>query len=173
MKKLKLITSLIALSTPFAFADSFIDSSNSNVYVDANVGLNTSWNTLGLSADVGYMFNRYLGVEGGLTYSPGYSYNNGSTSYNSSYWMVDAAAKGVLPLTQLFSLYGKLGLGINEYSGWSGNGPSPSYSGSNVGVLLGIGAQFNISRQWSLHLEDTTVTGPNPNMLMFGGEYKF
>ena len=146
-------------------------------YVDANIGMNTSWNSVSLNANAGNMFSRYIGAEGGLTYSPGYSYNyNGGSSYSTSYYMIDAAAKGVLPLTSGFDLYGKLGLGFNNYtSSWNGcNGcGNPNYYGSNVGLLVGVGAEFKISRSWSLHAEDYTVTGPNPNMLMFGGQYNF
>lgn len=166
--KIKLLAGLMAIAATYSFAEN-----GSGTYIDANVGLNTSWDSLGLSADAGYMFNRYIGVEGGFTYSPGYSYNSGPYSYSSSYYMFDAAAKGVLPLSQVFSLYGKLGVGINNYSSWSNPAPAPAYYGSNVGVLLGAGAQFNLSKQWSLHLEDYTVTGPNPNFLMFGGEFRF
>lgn len=160
---------ILAVSAVGAFAEVNID----NVYIDANIGLNTSWNSLALNANGGYMFNQYFGVEGGLTYSPGYSYKTGPYSYDSSYYMLDAAAKGVLPLSSVFSLYGKIGLGYNNYSAWNNPAPAPSYYGSNVGVLFAGGAQFNLSKQWSLHLEDYTVTGPNPNFLMFGGEYRF
>lgn len=158
---------------------SLISTASAVTYLDADIGLNTSWSTLGLNADAGYMFNKYVGLEGGLTYSPGYSYSGGAGgSYNSSYWMLDGAVKGVLPLSDVFALYGKLGLAFNHYtSSWDGcNGGgcgSPSYSGSNVGLLVGAGAQFNLSRQWSLHLEDYTSTGSNPNFLMFGGQFNF
>jgi opacity protein-like surface antigen len=150
-----------------------------NVYVDANVGVNTSWSTLGLNADVGYMFNKYVGLEGGFTYSPGYNYNWGANgTWSSSYYMFDGAVKGVLPLSNLIDLYGKLGLAFNNYSNsWNGcNGygcGGPAYSGSNVGLLVAGGVQFNLSRQWSVHVEDYTSTGPNPNFLMFGGQYNF
>lgn len=148
-----------------------------NVYVDANIGMNTSWSAVGLSADVGYMFNRYVGLEGGFTYSPGYSYNwGGGSSWSSSYYMFDGAVKGVLPLSNMIDLYGKLGLAFNNYSsswnGCSGCG-GPTYYGSNVGLLMAGGVQFNLSRQWSLHVEDYTSTGPNPNFLMFGGQFNF
>lgn len=158
---------------------SSISTASAAAYIDANLGVNTSWSSLGLNADAGYMFNKYVGAEGGFTYSPGYSYNWGpGYTYNSSYWMFDAAVKGVLPLTSMFSLYGKLGLAFNNYTGaWNGcsgyNCSGPYYSNSNVGLLIAGGAQFNISRQWSLHVEDYTSTGPNPNFLMFGGQFNF
>jgi opacity protein-like surface antigen len=169
--KIKLLAGLVALAAISNIA--IAAAPGDPIYVDANIGLNTSWNTLGLNADVGYMFNRYVGVEGGLTYSPGYSYNSGPYSYSSSYYMLDAAVKGVLPLSQVFSIYGKLGLGYNNYSSWDNPAPAPAYYGSNVGILIGAGAEFNLTKNWSLQVEDYTVTGPNPNFLMFGGKYRF
>lgn len=149
-----------------------------NAYVDANIGMNTSWSTLGLNADVGYMFNKYVGLEGGFTYSPGYNYTWGPNSWSSDYYMFDGAVKGVLPLTDMVALYGKLGLAFNNYSASWGGCPGyscggPAYSGSNVGLLMAGGVQFNLSRQWSLHVEDYASTGPNPNFLMFGGQFNF
>ena len=123
-----------------------------SVYVDANIGINTSNNNLGLNANVGYLFNRYYGVEAGLTGSD-------------NYFMYDAAVKGVLPLSNLVNLYGKLGAGVNNYSGTN--------SPTTVGLLYGAGVGFNIAHNWELHVEDYTVTGANPNFLMFGGQYKF
>ena len=168
----KLLALLLAASSIVAFAG--------NPYVDANLGVNTSWSALGLNANGGYMFNKNVGVEGGLTYSPGYTYNWGpGYNYSSSYYMFDGAVKGVLPLNSQFSLYGKLGLAFNNYSStWNGcNGyygcSGPAYSGSNVGLLVGAGAQYNLSRAWSLHVEDFTSTGPNPNFLVFGAQYNF
>lgn len=153
-----------------------------NAYIDADVGVNTSWSELGLGVDAGYMFNKYVGLEGGFTYSPGSSYNYGWGSYSSNYYMLDGAVKGVLPLTEQFSLFGKLGIAFNNYTTTytcnngnpgCGNGWDGSWTGSNTGVLFGGGAQFNLSRQWSLHVEDYTSTGDNPNFFMFGGQYNF
>lgn len=165
----KILLALLCVSSVSSFAES-------PVYIDANIGLNTSWSSTALNADVGYMFNRYFGIEGGLTYSSGYNYNYGPYSWSTNYWMLDGAVKGVLPLSDVFALYGKLGLGLNNYtSSWSGcpGCGSPSYSGSNLGVFVGVGGQFNLSRDWSLHLEDYTTTGANPNMFMFGAQYNF
>ncbi len=168
MKKISLLFCL-------SFVSSFV---LANAYIDGDIGLNTTWSSLGLSADAGYLFNRYFALEGGLTYSPGYSYSwTPGSSYSSSYWMIDAAAKGILPLSDVFALYGKLGIGFNNYSSWSSNTcngcSGPEYSGTNIGILYGIGGKFNLSSQWSLHVEDYTVTGPNPNFLMFGAEFRF
>lgn len=132
---------------------------------------------MGLNANGGYMFNKYFGAEAGFTYSTGYNYSWGPFSYTSNYWMLDAAVKGVLPLNDMFSVYGKLGIAYNNYSGnWDCAGfycGTPAYSGSNTGVLLGAGVEYKLSKQLSLHLEDYTSTGPNPNFLMFGVNFNF
>lgn len=166
----KLLAVLLISGSVSAFAG--------NAYIDADVGVNTSWSTLGLGIDAGYMFSKYVGLEGGFTYSPGYNYNWAYGTYSSDYYMFDGAVKGVLPLSNVVDLYGKLGIAFNNYSAsWNGCGAygcgGPAYSGSNVGVLFGGGAQFNLSRQWSLHVEDYTSTGSNPNFLMFGGQFNF
>jgi hypothetical protein len=150
MKKIVGIILCSATVTAFAADNSY--SSNNPVYVDANVGVNTSSNDLGLNANIGYLFNNYYGIEGGITGS-----NN--------YFMYDAAVKGVLPLGDVINLYGKLGIGVNNYSGTN--------SPNQVGLLYGAGVGFNVSRNWELHVEDYTVSGANPNFLMFGGQYKF
>lgn len=167
MRKILLVLA-IAGANVTAYADG-------PVYIDAGIGLNTSWSSLAYNANLGVLVNKYLGVEGGLTYSSGYTYNYSGLTYNSDYFMYDVAVKGILPLTQEFALYGKLGAGFNNYSSWNGcNGcGGPSYSGTNTGLLYGAGAKLTLSRSWSLHLEDYTVTGSNPNLLMFGGEFNF
>jgi opacity protein-like surface antigen len=167
MKKILLTTlSLVTIMSAYA---------SDPVYIDADVGLNTSWNNYALGLDAGYSFGRHLAAEVGYTYSPGYTYNYSGGSYNTNYYMFDIAAKGTLPITDTFNIYGKLGAGYNNYNSWGGcNGCSgPSYSGTNTGIFYGGGAEFVISREWNLHLEDYTVTGSNPNFLMFGATYKF
>ena len=160
-KRILILLALITASSVYAA---------NSVYVDANAGLNTSYaDGLGLNLNVGYLFNSYLGVEGGVTYGASNINWNGGNNY----YMYDAAVKGVLPLSDVFALYGKLGVGYNTYSSCSGCINGYQYTGSNIGMLYGAGAQFNLSKQWSLHVEDYTVTGNNPNMLMFGAEFKF
>lgn len=125
---------------------------SAQTYVDANVGLDTGNSNIAFSGDVGYMFSRYLGLEGGV-------------SATDNYFLYDGAVKGVLPLSGVVDLYGKLGVGINNYSGL--------FSNSSVVLYYGGGVAFNIARDWQIHVEDFTVSGANPNLLMFGGQYSF
>jgi len=151
----------------------FINSSYSAdpVYIDANLGVNTSYSgAIALGLNGGYLLNNYLGIEGGATLTA--AANPNSMSNGGNYYLFDAAIKGILPLGSVFSLYGKLGLGYSLYDNCVGCTSSPSTS-SNLGLYYGAGAGFNLSNNWSLHLEDYAVTGNNPNMLMFGTEYHF
>ncbi|MBX9866166.1 MAG: outer membrane beta-barrel protein [Burkholderiales bacterium] len=160
----KILFAILAISSGLSFA---VDNP---VYLDANIGVNTTYGAgLATGANIGYLFNPNLGLEGGITYgaSNGSNWNSGN-----SYYMYDAAVKGILPLGDTFALYGKLGIAYNYYA--SCNGCSNGFNnGSNTGLLYGVGAQFNLSKSWSLHLEDYSVSGNNPNMLVAGGEFKF
>lgn len=98
----------------------------------------------------------------------------------------DVAVKGTLPLSEMFSLYGRLGLGVGTNS-WSGTvattgscilcagGQSSTYG---VG-LAGIGASFKLSQHFDLRVEDyglipfqNTYTGA-ANVVTFGTQYNF
>lgn len=181
MKKIILaLLGVIAVTT--VFADD-MSSVNNPVYIDANAGImnsigtgtNTSFAT---NLNVGYMFNQYLGVEGGGFYSP---VNTNNSGFSLNYYSFDGAVKGVLPLSNVFDLYGKLGLAYNTFdASASAGGFSVSSTQNSWGALMGVGAQFNISHQWSLHIEDDYIaqfnapTGiDNPNLVLAGAEFKF
>lgn len=142
MKKL-IILLFTAVTTSNAIAQT---------YVDANIGLDTGNNNIAFSGNVGYMFSRYIGLEGGI-------------AATNNYFLYDGAVKGVLPLGGIVDLYAKAGVGINNYNG--------IFSNSSVGLYYGGGVAFNVAHNWELHVEDFTVSGPNPNLLMFGAQYKF
>jgi hypothetical protein len=125
---------------------------SSPVYVDGGIGLDTGNNNLAMSGNIGYMFMKYFGIEGGMTGT-------------SNYYLFDGAVKGVLPLG-VVDLYGKLGMGINDYTGGGNNSTS-------MGLLYGGGVAFHVAPSWQLHVEDYTVSGSNPNFLMFGAQFNF
>lgn len=133
-------------------AYSLISIANAQTYVDADIGLDTASNNIAFSGNAGYMFSRYIGLEGGV-------------AATNNYFLYDGAIKGVLPLGGIVDIYGKLGIGINNYSGM--------FSNSSVGLYYGGGLAFNVAHDWQLHVEDFTVSGPNPNLLMFGAQYSF
>lgn len=173
---------LMALLSVASIAPVFAGST----YIDGNFGAfsapSTYYSTsFGFNANVGYQFNPYFGLEGGFTYSPlSVANSTFSNNVNANYYSVDVAAKGLLPLSREFSLYGKAGLSENWYSTTiSAGGLSASGTGDSAGAIFGLGAQFNISRNWSLHLEDDYTVlfnadgVSNPNIAMIGFGYKF
>lgn len=168
------------------------------IYIDANIGYlsapSSEWNgSMAFNANAGYQFNQYIALEGGVTGSSLNSNSNtsfGGSAPSGSYWAADVAAKGILPLAEAFALYGKAGISYNWYNVSSSfAGFSNDNSLSTAGLLLGIGAQFNLTKQWSLHLEDnytvlfnssnssagsyTNTSYSNPNVVMFGAQYNF
>lgn len=170
------------------------------VYIDLNVGylsapMNNYTNaSAAVNMNFGVLVNEYLGLEFGLTGSSIASGNTpqcvGRSCYYPSaiYEASDIAIKGTLPLSDVFALYGKLGVSYNFYQA-----SSPIYNDSlySAGLLTGIGAKFNLNKQWSLHLEDDysvllnnslTNSGGllyntnlinNPNVFYFGTEFRF
>jgi hypothetical protein len=66
--------------------------------------------------------------------------------------------KGTIPLSNVFSLYGRLGV-ATAYSSWSGATCEPAVyqttgSAWNYGGLAGVGASFALSRHFDLRVED-------------------
>lgn len=143
----------------FACCGLFVEAANASPYIDANVGANTTDNSMAYSADAGYTFNKYVALEGGITGS------GSSNATKSNFYMFDGAGKLMLPLGSNISIFGKLGVGDCNSCGSNAN--------SNVGVFVGAGLEFAINRNWAIQFQDYTVTGDAPNFIMFGGEFKF
>lgn len=137
----------------------FVGTANASPYIDANVGANTTDNSMAYSADAGYTFNKYLGLEGGVTGS------GSSNATKSNFYLFDGAGKLTLPLGSNVSIFGKLGVGDCNSCGSNAN--------SNLGVFFGGGLEVAINRNWAVQIQDYTVTGDAPNFIMFGGEFKF
>ena len=125
---------------------------------------------LGFSLNAGYAFNQYFATE--LEYMGMSSYSEqasastmGITLY--SYDITDSnsyltlSAKGILPLNERFNLFGKVGAGVN-FASISGNASSIvsapvniNNSSNNFAYLVGIGAEFNVTKNVKLNLSDT------------------
>jgi len=128
----------------------------------------TNVNSLAMDALIGYQFNRYLGLE--LNYmviTPHSSSNTfffffGPQAITSSSFLT-ANIKGILPLTDKFSLFAKGGLGYNSVSVSSFLGSSVlvntqprnvNISSTNLAVLLGVGASYNLTDTFSVNIAD-------------------
>lgn len=144
----KNIISIITLSilTSSAFA-----AHNSGAYVEANVGGayastkidffgttdTESASAVGANANLGYQFNRFIAAEVGYTY-----YGNDIDAS-----MGDVAVKAILPITDDFSLFGKLGAG---YIGANNNdhGSFDEWAG-----VYGIGAAYAITPSLDVNVQ--------------------
>jgi len=155
------------------------------VYINANLGTSTALspknnqdikafnsnfnysNSLALGANAGYNFNRFFGIEGGLTHVWVNNYINDTMG------ILDVAVKGSIPLGKIFSIYGRAGLA--GYSYYATTPKSGVPSGTSVGLLYGVGASWNLSRHWSLRAEDWSVTGiPSVGQIVqFGAQLSF
>lgn len=116
---------------------------------------------------LGYSFDKTWAVEGRI------GAGGASDSYQNVDFKIDSLtaiyAKGTLPLSDQFGVYGLLG-----YNGGTlkANAGSRSLSESKDGSSYGVGAEFNVTKniglsaEWVRHFSDTTSLG-------FGVNYKF
>jgi OmpA-OmpF porin, OOP family len=120
-----------------------------------------SWKILG-----GYQFNRNFALEFGYAdlgapsastppfFFPGLgTVPAGNLKIETT--VFELVAVGTLPLTNQFSIYGKLGLyrADTETSASFANGVSASESDSNNDLTFGVGARFDFTRNLGIRLE--------------------
>lgn len=184
----RLLLAIIASVGMFSLANADVtqDAGASTTYVNLNTGIGKLYNlptgewTANINA--GYNFNPYFALEGGYNMFAGSQF--GATVVTN---VVDVAAKGTLPLSPIFSLYGRAGVGVGNNS-WSGtvNSGSPNCILCNDSVdstyglgLVGLGGSFALDKHWDLRVEDTlyfpfsnTYTG-TMMAFTFGTQYNF
>ena len=183
-----LATLLLSL-TGAAVADNTPNIDNSSsldnpIYINLNTGVAKIYNlptgSWAASVNAGYNFNPYFALEGGYNILASSQY--GATATSSIF---DVAVKGTLPLSEVFSLYGRAGIGYG-IDGWSGTASgTPSwlcagqYNASYATALVGVGGSFTLSKHFDLRIEDyafipfsNTMTG-GTNIVTFGTQYNF
>lgn len=183
MKKVLLLLPLLVGSW-FAFADSIQPYDGSSTYFNFNTGLGKLYDmpTGAWTGNInwGYNLNRGFALEGGYNLFASSEY--GATVASNIF---DIAAKGTIPLSDVFNLYGRFGFGIGNTS-WTGTAVGDNSTlcidgiNTTYGVaLLGAGGSFTLNRHWDLRLEDTvyipwenTSTG-TLMALTFGAQYNF
>lgn len=106
---------------------------------------------------MGISLNKNLGVEVGMDALPNGA-NSAGQAMIMSYHM---AAKGILPLSDSYSLYGKAGLGVNTYSGSEISNNSMSMGGMANLVSMGLyyagGMQFNFNKNFAIYVEGSGI----------------
>ena len=154
----------------------------------AYINVNTGWASIhnlptgswAGSLNAGYNVNPYFALEGGYNILASSQFGATATSN-----IFDVAAKGTLPLSDVFSLYGRAGIGYG-IDGWSGTATgSPSwlcagqYNSNYATGLVGLGGSFALSKHFDLRVEDyafipfsNTMNG-GINIVTFGTQYNF
>lgn len=182
----KLIYTLALLSATCSYADSSSTPAanyDGNVYFDIGLGAakieNLPTGAAAINMNWGYNFNRGFALEAGWTAMPSQQWGH-LDNYN----VYDIAAKGTIPLSKTFDLYGRAGI-AGAYSSWTGTCYNSDYynQGSAFGMvgLVGVGASFNLDRSYSLYLEDNNYipfggakgSFGYTNAVLFGFQYNF
>jgi|GEM_PF-862950 len=183
----KLLSAILVLSSLGVYADS---NQNSNgmgmddskmMYFDFGLGVGsaTGWNQGSLAISpmtMGFYMNKNFGVEIGMDTQP----DGGNSAGQAMVMTYHLAAKGVLPLASVFSLYGKVGLGVNAYEGEQAApiGGMQMINQASVGLYGAAGMQFNFNKNFALYLEGSGVAIPglgnngNTNNGSFGSTYQ-
>lgn len=135
----------------------------------------------GFSLAGGYQFNKNWAAELGYRFigSDTKSYTEGANKWTESYRFrsIDLSAIGTLPLTDQFSVFGRLGYGTlqvkESYAVTAGSAPT-SYrgSGTDSGLIYGLGADYALTKQLSVRGEYQRVAS-NVSVLALGLKYGF
>lgn len=165
-KSLLLALSLCSLSS-IVFADNMHNSdSEKMMYFDFGVGVGgasgwTTGPTIAVNAmTMGGYLNKNFGVEVGMDSLPDGANDSGQAMIMTYH----LAAKGVLPLADAFSLYGKAGLGVNQYEGEAPAGSGMGMAMVNqasFGLYYAGGLQLNLNKSFALYIEGSGVGVPN------------
>lgn len=132
------------------------------------------------SIAAGYNFNRYFGLEGAWTTLPSNQWGN-----LSNYNLYTMNLKGIIPVTDTWSIYAKGGTGIG-YSSWSGTQGSPVVyqnpgsattwvAQASLGTSLALGDHFNIYLENSSYFPLTSQNGSfaTTNATFLGFQFNF
>lgn len=160
----KILGAILGLASFAAFAGN----ADNSVYLTGNIGMNTAYSSSTgaangtvsqsggyfIGGNFGVNVNRYLGLEVGYN-NAWVNYGGGANNYGVvQYGLTDFAVRGTIPLGEVFDLYGRIGI-----AGYSNEANGPAMSVQNLGVLYGMGAEWNLSKQWALSLEYWGATG--------------
>ena len=153
------------LAATQASAQAFVGGSFGKSDIDSEItdGLITSGSVdgkdTGFKVFGGYMFNRHFGVEGAYV-------NLGEVSYSGDFFGLpvtggkvevsgfNVAALGSYPITEQFSVFGKIGLFIWEVEASDTTGGVPfSAKEDGTDISFGVGLGYNFTRNLGVRLE--------------------
>ena len=180
---------VLAFSAPAAFAQAqglyiggSIGQAQADGFCDSEPGFTVTScddKDTGWKAFLGYRVNRNLAVEGSymnggeLGGTVNSFFGTGTVKTDVTAWGI--AALGILPLSERFELFGKLGFVRGESdSDVTINGtPIPSDDDSGTELTYGIGVVYNITRSLGIRAEWENVDDADISLLSIGIQYKF
>ncbi|CAA0124999.1 Uncharacterised protein [BD1-7 clade bacterium] len=104
---------------------------------------------LAISPYGGYNFNEWLGIEAMVTFASGYSASLYPTTRQSNLVIFSAAPKFTWQMTDIFALYGKIGLNVTGFSNETRfYFVDETTSWAGVGISAGLGLQLAMTPEW-------------------------
>jgi OOP family OmpA-OmpF porin len=189
MKKMLFATILgAALVVPFAAqaAGGYVGGGfGQSTYDVDDAGMTTTSrdeNGSGFKLYGGYEFDQNWGVEVGYAnlgkLKNVYNVMGTNVTVSAKSYSMYVAGTGTLPLNEQFSLFGKLGLATNHISvDGSASGFTASDSGSKSGMMFGVGAAYNVTKNVAVTLEyenfGKVAEDAKAQMWTVGARYKF
>lgn len=151
---------------------------------DTTTATDVSNTGLGGRAFLGYQFNPYAGLEGGLTYYTTASYNTsptvGSTSVKETAF--DIMGKGIFPIG-CFSIFGKAGLSVLYAQTTTKAVPTStgvqniSDTATSIHPAAAVGIGYDLSQNWVADVSAMRVfhsgSVPNADLISLGISYHF
>lgn len=187
---MKKIVAALLLSSAVA-APAF--AADSGFYAGVTVGRSNTDNiasntTMTKSSDTvagilgGYQFNKYLSVEAEYTGAGKFTATTGTVNLSGKADTFAVSAKGDLPLSDAFSLYGKLGI-ANTKTSITSSPASNAAGATRTAATVGLGMQYNMSQSVSLRFgwdryPMSVIAAPNTNKMnsnvySLGAVFKF
>ena len=129
-------------------------------------------------AFVGYQFHRNFAVEGTYLqtddFSGSFTFGGATGTVSANAQAFGAAALGLLPVGERFTLFGKLGLLITDSKGSGSIGATTvSVGDDETEVHYGFGGVFSLSRNWGIRAEWETTEKSKLDSISVGVQYRF
>lgn len=127
-------------------------------------GINASEDTTdgaGFNASLGYMFNKYFGLEGGYTQYANADFTSDSTTGSDERTAMDIVARVVWPFKEKMQIFTKLGMGsvTSDLSEELTREDNEDNSLTNNNLYYGIGFGYKVNKSFMLNGQYNTIKG--------------
>jgi OOP family OmpA-OmpF porin len=141
---------------------------------DCPPGFTCDFKDTGFKVFGGVRLNRNFAIEGFYGNWGEVQVDTGAASAKVEASTFGVAALGIVPLGERFELFGKVGIGSTEQKATaSAGGASATAAESGSDVLYGLGAGFNITRNFGLRAEWERLKDSEVDIFSAGLQYRF